>query len=91
MSDIGKWARRLRADRSEQSSKWHKIESEVASAVITKCGRRMERQAKWHYTGLYTPLSNHLEITDEDLRYGRGGSMTESDVIRMTCLQCHNA
>lgn len=35
---IGDWVKR----RSRGSSKWHFVESVVASAAITHCGRRLE-------------------------------------------------
>lgn len=37
---IGDWV--SRATRSGRKSKWHYVESEVAEALITRCGRRLE-------------------------------------------------
>lgn len=91
MNDIGRWARRSRTDRNRQTSKWHRIESEVAGDVITTCGRRMARVALWRQEGLWSPLGNRLEIVDIYKRYGAGGSMNGYDILLATCIQCQNA
>lgn len=38
--NIGEWVRRHRS-----RAKWHFVESEIAGAAITHCGRRMEPEA----------------------------------------------
>lgn len=44
MTAVGLWAARLKGNR--QVTAWHRIESEIASRYITKCGREMERETK---------------------------------------------
>lgn len=39
---IGNWVRRETSDADDEESKWHAVESVVAGAAITRCGRRME-------------------------------------------------
>lgn len=45
---VGNWVRR-----KEGRSKWHRVESDIASEAITRCGRRMD-------PGLY----GGLEVSD---------------------------
>lgn len=44
---IGQWVRRMQADRNYQQTKWHKVESMIQNAAITRCGRRLEQ---WTFT-----------------------------------------
>lgn len=39
---IGDWVRRDDPSRTVDEHRWHLVESIVADAAITKCGRRME-------------------------------------------------
>jgi len=48
--DIGQWVRRDRP-----GTKWHLVESIIADAAITKCGRRMEPQ---------TTIGDNLEVSE---------------------------
>lgn len=44
MSAIGQWAARFKGDR--QVTTWHKVESEIATRLVTNCGRQLERETK---------------------------------------------
>lgn len=69
MIEIGKWVRRYR----EARSRWHYVESEIGTDVITRCGRRM---------ALKSPGRRVLEFeTDAFIR-------TPSRVWRPLCFYC---
>lgn len=64
-SQIGQWTRRRYPDREVQRGKWHKVESEVADDVITRCGRRMARKTFQHVFGAhFLSTAVHLEFID---------------------------
>jgi hypothetical protein len=43
MSNIGSWFRRAYRRSQYETTKWHFIESEIDTRLITRCGRQMER------------------------------------------------
>ena len=47
MVEIGSWVRRD-VDPDEENTKWHVVESVVAGAAITRCGRRLEPEVDGH-------------------------------------------
>lgn len=54
--EIGNWVRRVYTTKSYHTTKWHLVESVVAGAVITRCGRRLEAKTN-------AKAGNELEVS----------------------------
>jgi hypothetical protein len=87
VDNIGMWARRVRTDRTFQRSKWHLIQSEIDTRIVTKCGRQMEHHPRWSTPGTYFGTAQALDIQSVPRDY-YGQLIDTSSHHELLCERC---